>query len=489
MLAEAQEAGQIFDEEQLAFLADPGVSDGQAVQTIVLKNAAFQTKDFDAYDSDCDDLLNAQAVLTANISNYGYDVISEVPQSKTYLNDIENQNVLVMQDFKQPPAMDSIDNEIDSDSNIILVVKIRTTPNALTEAEQAFWLHMSDPTSKPSDALPVKIEAPKELPKISLANESLKKLKFNLAKFDSVVKIRTTPNALTEGEWGFEHTKDVFNNEIIPFLKSLKDIFNMFDRDLLNEIMEVQTVFVQIDVAVQIKGKEIVDIAAQKPSAITIVPRMFKLDLAPLSSMLLQNKEIHLEYLKNTQEQADILQGIELLVYVQDTCPNAINHSVKKVAVTPKNKVKKVRFTEPLTSSSNIKQVESSITSDSNTHVLSPTGLKCSNSNCGSTPTGNKKNDTISQTPSRNIKNKVEVQPRNVNKKNRVVEPICNVDVKQSQLNANSELICATCKKSMFDGVHDLCILNFLKNVNSRAKPAKKHKKTKYVETYGLCIN
>ncbi|GJU72111.1 hypothetical protein Tco_1263516 [Tanacetum coccineum] len=110
---------------------------------------------------------------------------------------------------------------------------------------------MSDPTNKPSDALPVKIEAPKELHKISLVNESLKKLKFHLAKFDNVVKIRTTPNARTEGECGFEHTKAVFNNEIIPFLKYLKDIFNVFDRDLLNEIMEVKTVFDQMDDAVQ----------------------------------------------------------------------------------------------------------------------------------------------------------------------------------------------------------------------------------------------
>ncbi|GJT63482.1 integrase, catalytic region, zinc finger, CCHC-type containing protein [Tanacetum coccineum] len=47
MLAEAQEAGQILDEEQLAFLADPGVLDGQAVQTIIPNNAAFQTEDLD----------------------------------------------------------------------------------------------------------------------------------------------------------------------------------------------------------------------------------------------------------------------------------------------------------------------------------------------------------------------------------------------------------------------------------------------------------
>ncbi|GJY90648.1 putative ribonuclease H-like domain-containing protein [Tanacetum coccineum] len=119
MLAEAQEAGQILDEEQLAFLADPGVPDGQAVQTIIPNNAAFQTEDLDTYDSDCDDISNAKAVLMANISNYGSDVISEVPHSETYLNDMENQSVHAMQDFEQTPAVDFTDNEIHSDSNII----------------------------------------------------------------------------------------------------------------------------------------------------------------------------------------------------------------------------------------------------------------------------------------------------------------------------------------------------------------------------------
>nr|GEW48524.1 hypothetical protein [Tanacetum cinerariifolium] len=83
---EAQEAEQILDEEQLAFLADPGVPD---------------------------------AVLMANISNYDSDVISVVPHSETYLNDIENQSLLAMQDFEQPPTVDFTDNKIHSDSNII----------------------------------------------------------------------------------------------------------------------------------------------------------------------------------------------------------------------------------------------------------------------------------------------------------------------------------------------------------------------------------
>ncbi|GJW93991.1 integrase, catalytic region, zinc finger, CCHC-type containing protein [Tanacetum coccineum] len=118
MLAEAQEAGHILDEEQLAFLADPGVPASQA-QTIIPHNAAFQTEDLDTYDSDCDDLSTAQAVLMANISTYGSDVISEVPNSETYLNDMDNQSVHALQDFEQSPVMDFTDNEISSDSNII----------------------------------------------------------------------------------------------------------------------------------------------------------------------------------------------------------------------------------------------------------------------------------------------------------------------------------------------------------------------------------
>ncbi|GJS06257.1 retrovirus-related pol polyprotein from transposon TNT 1-94 [Tanacetum coccineum] len=87
MLAEVQEAGQILDEEQLAFLADLRIPAGQA-QTIIPHNDAFQNEDLDTYFSDCDDLSTAQAVLMANISNYGSDVILEVPHSETIWKDM-----------------------------------------------------------------------------------------------------------------------------------------------------------------------------------------------------------------------------------------------------------------------------------------------------------------------------------------------------------------------------------------------------------------
>ncbi|GJS91096.1 hypothetical protein Tco_0773732 [Tanacetum coccineum] len=46
----------------------------------LLNAITVKTEDLDAYDSDCDDVSNAKAVLMANLSNYGSDVISEVVQ-------------------------------------------------------------------------------------------------------------------------------------------------------------------------------------------------------------------------------------------------------------------------------------------------------------------------------------------------------------------------------------------------------------------------
>nr|GEW84585.1 hypothetical protein [Tanacetum cinerariifolium] len=286
-----------------------------------------ETEDLNTYYFDSDDLLNAQAILMANISNYGSNIISEVPHSDTYLNDdMENQRLSV---------------------------------------EQPFWFCKSNPTIESYNKPHVKVEVPIELPKVSLVNASLKKLKFHPAHFDSVVKKRTTSNDRIEG--------------------------------------------------------------------------MFKLDLEPLDPRLLQNREAHIDYLKYTQEQADILQGIVKHAKAKQPLDNALDFTY------------------------------SSTTSDSNTQVLSPTRLKYSTRNFRSKPTGNKKNDRISQIPNRNIKNKVEAQPRKVNKKNRVVKPIRDVNVKNSLSNANSELICATCNKIMFDGIHDLCLLDFEKNVNGRS--------------------
>ncbi|GKB69922.1 hypothetical protein Tco_0931334 [Tanacetum coccineum] len=119
MSAEAQEAGQILDEEELAFIADPGIAEVQVAQQTTPQNSAFQTEDLDAYDSDCDDISSAKAVLMENLSSSDSDVHSEVPYSDTYLNDMINQEGQEMSYSEQTHIMDFPNNEINNDSNII----------------------------------------------------------------------------------------------------------------------------------------------------------------------------------------------------------------------------------------------------------------------------------------------------------------------------------------------------------------------------------
>ncbi|GJZ67156.1 hypothetical protein Tco_0630396 [Tanacetum coccineum] len=128
----------------------------------------------------------------------------------------------------------------------------RFVPQTELSAEQAFWSQNSMNSSDPTPSCrPTKVEVPKELPKVSMVNTSLKKLKHHLAGFDVVVKERTTATAITEGSWGFEHTKACFRDEIIPFVKALKDLFNTFDQYLIDELSEVQNVFHQMEQAVE----------------------------------------------------------------------------------------------------------------------------------------------------------------------------------------------------------------------------------------------
>ncbi|GJX02441.1 hypothetical protein Tco_0186354 [Tanacetum coccineum] len=358
---------------------------------------------------------------------------------------------------------------------------------------------------------PVKIEAPKELLKDSLSNnqnalEILEYFENNdlkaqlQAKDTTICKLKEHIKSMREDdkEEKFKHEMDEIETTNIELEHNVAKLLSENER-LHKEIEHLKKIYKDQFDSIKKTQKEIVENVAQIPIATTIAPGMFKINLKPLDPRLLNNREAHIDYLKHTQEQANILQGIveqakakqpidnaidfackhakriqELLVYVRDTCPNVYKPSEKLIAVTPMNEVNKVRFSEPLTSSSNIQKVESSKTPDSNTPVLSSIGLKCSTSTCRSQPTGNKRNDRILQTPSSNIKNKVEVQHRRVksksNKKNRVKDPICDANVKHTMLNANSELIYVKCNQCMFDANQDVCFLDFVIYVNVRSK-------------------
>ncbi|GKA76885.1 putative ribonuclease H-like domain-containing protein [Tanacetum coccineum] len=141
----------------------------------------------------------------------------------------------------------------------------RFVPQTELSAEQAFWsqnyMNCSDPS--PSNR-PTKVEVPKELLKVGMVNKSLKKLKHHLVGFDVVVKERTTTTAITESSWGLEHTKACFRDEIILFVKALKDICNTFDQYLINELTEVQNVFHQMEQAVEQHSSQQKDFIAKE---------------------------------------------------------------------------------------------------------------------------------------------------------------------------------------------------------------------------------
>nr|GEV45047.1 hypothetical protein [Tanacetum cinerariifolium] len=217
LLVEAQGNSKVLYEEELEFLADPSIAEGLVTQSIITHNATYQADDLDVYDSNCNEISTAKAVLMANLSSYGSYVLYEAPQ---------------------------------------------------------------------------------ELPKVSLVNTSLKKLKYYLGQFDNVVKKRITPDALTEGEWGFEHTKVVFIKEIIPFVKTLKDIFNVFDKDLLNEEQTESLVN-----PVNKKSFEISDLNAQLPEKVFVITAL-KNNLRKLKGKLTYT------IFKHTMEQDAILREI-----------------------------------------------------------------------------------------------------------------------------------------------------------------------------------
>ncbi|GJS05849.1 retrovirus-related pol polyprotein from transposon TNT 1-94 [Tanacetum coccineum] len=557
MLFEAQEAGQILDEEQLAFLADPGFPDGQAVQSIIPNTAAFQTEDLHTYDSDYDDISNAQADFKrspvmdftdnevhsdsniipysqyfqetqqekANKKQTNESVTAELERYKERVKTFEQRlnidlssrekmidsqiNDMIREKLALKEQIDSLEQNLSKqikenecllqtftifkseskekedkymENEIDLKKKIKELGNIRFKVGQsAQTVHI-----KPSNALPVKIEAPKELPKISLVNECLKKLKFHLAKFDNVVKIRTTPNAHTEvdkqcleiakKELLLENDRllqQIMSQDVlltvINFMSLIGETMNMdvmrnkscdkcvnLDAELLksqnafNDLLkshsQLEKHCISLECSIQLNQEifqkrelcdnqnapEILeffqnnDLKAQLQDKDTTICKLKDI----IKSMREKSKENNVNY-----DYCEIeTKNVELLLQNREAHLEYLKYPQEQADIL-RGIVEQAKAEQPLD-----KELDFALQKRLLSHPKTRSrtlGLKCSTSKCGSKPTGNKRNDRISHTPSRNMKN----------------------------------------KKSLFDGVHDLCFLNFMKNVNSRAKSAKKHKK------------
>nr|GEX03316.1 hypothetical protein [Tanacetum cinerariifolium] len=186
-LVQAQTNGQILHEEELAFLADPGIAEGQATQTVITHNAAYQVNDLDAYDSDCDELNTAKVALMVNLSHYGSNALAEVQNPDNVDTNVINQDVQVMPSSKQSNFMNQSETEITNDSNIIPYSQY------VIESQQA-TVQNSKTTTQQEALILSMIEQLKtqviNCPKINLDNKSVNNtLTTELERYKEQVKV------------------------------------------------------------------------------------------------------------------------------------------------------------------------------------------------------------------------------------------------------------------------------------------------------------
>ncbi|GJZ84524.1 integrase, catalytic region, zinc finger, CCHC-type containing protein [Tanacetum coccineum] len=130
-------------------------------------------------------------------------------------------------------------------------------PQKQLSAEQAFWLAVSKPVSKPISETPLILskpvvteEIPRELPRISLVKDSFNKMRDHVNKFDETITYHTNITGVRIGNWGVDHIKEAFENDVKPFAQLLKEYFQQFDYGLNKEIKEMRAVFNQMETEV-----------------------------------------------------------------------------------------------------------------------------------------------------------------------------------------------------------------------------------------------
>nr|GEV21881.1 copia protein [Tanacetum cinerariifolium] len=111
------------------------ITKGQATQTVIINNVAYQANDLDAYDSDCDELNTAKVALMANFSRYGSDVITKKAQQlKPNLYDgnvIKNTSVIVIPDSAETLMLaeeSRLKMLLKQQDRMVLEKKVNTTP-------------------------------------------------------------------------------------------------------------------------------------------------------------------------------------------------------------------------------------------------------------------------------------------------------------------------------------------------------------------------
>nr|GEU63877.1 hypothetical protein [Tanacetum cinerariifolium] len=490
LLVQAQTNGKVLHEEELEFLADPGIAETQSTQYVISNNAAYQADDLDAYDSDCDEINSAKIALMVNLSHYGSDNLAETQQLEPKLYDgsvIQKTDTIVIRDSKETLMLEdeSRSKMLQKQKDPMMSEKkvntkpvdyatlnqlsqdfeTRFVPQTELSAEQAFWSQNSRNSDEPNLSTRTTIvDVSKELPKVSMVNSSLKKLKFHLASFDMIVKERTTATAITKGAWGFEHTKACFKDEIIPFVKALKELFNSFDQFLIDELTEVQNIFNQMKHAVEQHCVDKNKFQDKMKNVLKENERLLEQAMSTDIVNIVVNANV--KYACKTvnecarcvtieTELQSLQEKVLVITALKDTLRKLNGKAVVNEAVT-------LHFIDPELLKIDVAPLAPKL----RVNLLT--------SASGSKPQGNTKKDRIQKTQSKAKKNKLEDHPRTVrpslNNKKSVVNTKAISSVPNSKLNVNSDLKYATCNGCLFSDNHDSCVLEFINSVNARVK-------------------
>ncbi|GKA03315.1 retrotransposon protein, putative, ty1-copia subclass [Tanacetum coccineum] len=367
-----------------------GIGEGLVSQSVITHNTAYQADDLDAYDSDCDEFSTAKVVLMANLSRYGSDVLSAVLYSHNTNNDMLNKSVQEMPYFEPSQFVEHPDAEIHNFGK-------RFIPQQELSAEQAFWFQMSNPPIESSDPSLSKWDVSFELPKTRTTLSALTEDLLN-----EITEVQTVFDQMETVVQQYSVDKrclEIANNQALNENDRLLE--QIISHDIVNIVMNSSVdINASVDVNVnpvetcnkKLKGKDIVDNAAQVSNATTIASGMYKLDPVPLAPMVKNNRESHIYYLKHTMEQAAILREIVEQAKSLNPLDRHLTLPVRNCCDYAINKKKIVRYADLSPSSCNFLMW-------TNRPSLSSIGVKPSTNASRSKPLGNTKNDRISRLP------------------------------------------------------------------------------------------
>ncbi|GJX91823.1 hypothetical protein Tco_0345149 [Tanacetum coccineum] len=117
LLVQAQASGQALTEEEIAFLADPGLPDIQTSQTVITHNAAYQADDLDAYDSDCDE----PRLLSWRISP-GMARLDSLSQTETEIT--SDSNIIPYSQYLSETQQETVQNSNSSAQQDVLILSM-----------------------------------------------------------------------------------------------------------------------------------------------------------------------------------------------------------------------------------------------------------------------------------------------------------------------------------------------------------------------------